>query len=256
MPTTSNPVLTHFAGPRHFHSLHDVAARPMTHPGILHRTAVLLAIFTLGAVFMWTRVKPYEFASSAHLRRVAFAVVVVFLVAVALLALTLYARTLAPITAPTFALLQGVVVGFLTTMPEGRNSGITSHTVCFTIAMGTCLLLAHRFGYISPSDPFRKKLAIAVSGVVIYLACSAALIRLGVHAPMQYVDWLAGIFFGLVTAAIAGFALVSDFDSALRHAQDPYPKYMEWYAALGLVLTMVWLYVEAIWITRGGRGRA
>jgi uncharacterized YccA/Bax inhibitor family protein len=256
MPTTSNPVLTHFAGPRHFHSLHDVAARPMTHPGILHRTAVLLAIFTLGAVFMWTRVKPYEFASSAHLRHVAFAVVVVFLVAVALLALTLYARTLAPITAPTFALLQGVVVGFLTTMPEGRNSGITSHTVCFTIAMGTCLLLAHRFGYISPSDSFRKKLTVAVSGVAIYLACSFALIRLGVHAPLQYVDWLAGIFFGLVTAAIAGFALVSDFDSALRHAQDPYPKYMEWYAALGLVLTMVWLYVEAIWITRGGRGRA
>ena len=120
MPATSNPVLTQFAGPTRSHSRHD-DARPMTHPGILHRTAVLLAIFTLGAVFMWTRVKPYEFASSAHLRHVAFAVAGVFLLAVTLLALTLYSRTLAPITAPTFALLQGVVVGFLTTMPEGRN---------------------------------------------------------------------------------------------------------------------------------------
>ncbi len=256
MPATSNPVLTHFAGPTPSHPHHDVAARPMTPPGILHRTAVLLAIFTLGAVFMWTRVKPYEFASSAHLRHVAFAVAGIFLVAAALLALTLYSRTLAPIAAPTFALLQGVVVGFLTTMPEGRNSGITSHTVCFTIAMGLCLLLAHRFGWIAPCDSFRKKLVVAVSGVVLYLAGSFALIRLGVHAPLQYVDWLAGIFFGLVTAAIAGLALVSDFDLALRHAEDPYPKFMEWYAALGLVLTMVWLYVEAIWITRGGRGKA
>jgi len=255
MPTTSNPVLTHFAGPSRSHSHQDVAARPMTHPGILHRTAVLLAIFTLGAVFMWTRVKPYEFASSAHLRHVAFAVAVVFLVAVALLALTLYSRTLAPITAPTFALLQGMVVGFLTTMPEGRNSGITSHTVCFTIAMGLCLLLAHRFGLLSTSDSFPKKLAVAVSGVLIYLAGSFALIRLGVHAPLQSVDWLAGLLFGLIAAAIAGIALVSDFDAALRHAEDTYPSYMEWYAALGLVLTMVWLYVEAIWITRGGRGR-
>jgi uncharacterized YccA/Bax inhibitor family protein len=254
MPTTSNPVLTHFAGPTHSHP--QVAARAMTHPGILHRTAVLLAIFTLGAVFMWTRVKPYEFTSSSHFRHVAFAVSVVFLVAAALLALTLYSRTLAPITAPTFALLQGIVVGFLTTMPEGRNSGITSHTVCFTIAMGLCLLLAHRFGWISPSDSLRKKLTVAVSGVLIYIAGSFALIRLGVHAPLQSVDWIAGIFFGLVTAAIAGFALVSDFDAALRHAEDPYPAYMEWYAALGLVLTLVWLYVEAIWITRGGRGRA
>jgi uncharacterized YccA/Bax inhibitor family protein len=228
----------------------------MTHPGILHRTAALLAIFTLGAVFMWTRVKPYEFASSAHLRHVAFAVSAVFVVAVSLLALTLYSRTLAPITAPTFALLQGIVVGFLTTMPEGRNSGITSHTVCFTIAMGLCLLLAHRFGWIAPSDSLRKKLTVAVSGVLIYLAGSFGLIRLGVHAPLQSVDWIAGIFFGLVTAAIAGFVLVSDFDAALRHAEDPYPAYMEWYAALGLVLTLVWLYVEAIWITRGGRGRA
>jgi uncharacterized YccA/Bax inhibitor family protein len=227
----------------------------MTHPGILNRTAVLLAIFTLGAVFMWTRVKPYEFASSAHLRHVAIAVGVVFVAAVAMLALTLNSRTLAPVTAPTYALLQGVVVGFLTTMPEGRNSGITSHTVCFTIAMGLCLLLAHRFGILALSDSFRKKLAIAVSGVLIYLAGSFALIRLGVHAPLQSVDWLAGIFFGLVTAAIAGFALVSDFDSALRNAEDIHPDYMEWFAALGLVVTMVWLYVEAIWITRGGRGR-
>ena len=255
MPATSNPVLTHFAGPTRAHPRHHVAARPMTHPGILHRTAVLLAIFTLGAVFMWTRVKAYEFASSAHLRHVAFAVAAVFVVAVVLLVLTLYAHTLAPVTAPTYALLQGIVVGFLTTMPEGRNSGITSHTVCFTIAMALCLLLAHRFGFLSPSDSFRKKIAVAVSGVLIYLAVSFALIRLGVHAPLQSVDWLAGILFGLIAAAIAGFALVSDFDAALRHAQDTYPKFMEWYAALGLVLTMVWLYVEAIWVTRGGRGK-
>jgi uncharacterized YccA/Bax inhibitor family protein len=227
----------------------------MTRPGILNRAAVLLGLFTLGAVFVWTRVKPYEFAGSSHLRHVAFAVAVLFLLAVGLLALTLYSRTLAPVTAPTYALLQGVVVGFLTTMPEGRNSGITSHTVCFTIAMGLCLLLAHRFGLLSTSDSFRKKLAFAVSGVLIYLAGSFALIRLGVHAPIQSVDWLAGILFGLLTAAIAGFALVSDFDAALRHAEDTYPAYMEWFAALGLILTMVWLYVDALWITRGARGK-
>jgi uncharacterized YccA/Bax inhibitor family protein len=256
MPATSNPVLAHFAGPTRYHLGHHVAARPMTRPGILNRAAVLLAIFTLGAVFMWTRVKAYEFGSSAHLRHVAFIVAAVFIAAVGLLALTLYSRTLAPVTAPTYALLQGIVVGFLTTLPEGRNSGITSHTVCFTISMGLCLLLAYRFGFLSTSDSFRKKLAVAVSGVLIYLVGSFALIRLGVHAPLQSVDWLAGILFGLVTAAIAGFALVSDYDSALRHSEDTYPAYMEWYAALGLVLTMVWLYVEAIWITRSGRGRA
>ncbi len=255
MPATSNPVLTHFGGPTYARSSRHVAVRPMTCPGILNRTVVLLAIFTLGAVFMWTRVKAYEFGSSAHLRHVAFIVAAVFIVAAALLALTLYSRTLAPVTAPTYALLQGIVVGFLTTMPEGRNSGITSHTVCFTIAMGLCLLLAYRFGFLSPSHSFRKKLAVAVSGVIIYLAGSFALIRLGVHTPVQSVDWLAGLLFGLVTAAIAGFALVSDFDSALRHAEDTYPAHMEWFAALGLVLTMVWLYVEAIWITRGGRGK-
>lgn len=256
MPATSNPVLAHFAGPTHAHPTRQVADRPMTCPGILNRTAVLLAIFTLGAVFMWTRVKAYEFGSSAHLRHVAFMVAAVFLAAVALLALTLYSRTLAPITAPTYALLQGIVVGFLTTMPEGRNSGITSHTVCFTLAMGLCLLLAYRIGFLSTSDSFRKKLAVAVSGVVIYVTGSFALIHLGIHAPLQSVDWLAGILFGLVTAAIAGFALVSDFDSALRHSADTYPAYMEWFAALGLVLTMVWLYVESIWITRSGHGKA
>jgi len=255
MPTTSNPVLTHFAGPTRSHPRHHLAARPMTHSGILNRTAVLLAIFTLGAVFMWTRVKPYEFATSTHLRHVAVAVAAVLAVAVSLLALTLFSRTIAPITAPTYALLQGVVVGFLTTLPEGRNSGITSHTVCFTIAMAICLLLAYRAGFLSRSDSFRKKLAVAVSGVAIYLAGSFALVRLGVQTPLQSVDWLAGIVFGLITAAIAGFALVSDFDAALGHAEDTHPAYMEWFAALGLVLTLVWLYVEAIWITRSGRGK-
>jgi len=76
------------------------------------------------------------------------------------------------------------------------------------------------------------------------------------NVPFLNVEWLPGILFGLATALIAGFSLVSDFDAAVQYSEEAFPKYMEWYAALGLVLTIVWMYVEALWISQSGRGRA
>jgi uncharacterized YccA/Bax inhibitor family protein len=251
----TNPVLTRFLASGVQVNAHP-GQRGMTRAGSLGKTALLIAIFAVGAIFMWTRGRQYEFAGPGHLKRLIFVVLAAAIAAFALLTLTLRNRSWAPVTAPTYALLQGIVVGFLTSLPEGRNSGITVQTVCLAVVMCICLLIAHRSGLIRGEDRLRKKLSIAMAGVLVYLVASFAMVHRGMNVPFRNVEWLPGILFGLATALIAGFSLVSDFDAAVQYSEEAFPKYMEWYAALGLVLTIVWMYVEALWISQSGRGRA
>ena len=129
---------------------------------------------------------------------------------------------------------------------ERRYPGLAIQAVILTVAVCACLLLAYGTGLIRITESFNRKLAVATGGIVLYYAVSFLLVMSGFHGAAAPAVGMPGILFSIIIVIIAGLNLISDFDSVLRYSSSNLPKYMEWYAAFGLVLTLLWLYIEMV----------
>jgi len=129
---------------------------------------------------------------------------------------------------------------------DQRYPGIAIRAVGLTIAICFCLLGAYRFGLIKVTESFNKKLAVALSGVIIYYLVSFALAVTGGHTISMITGGMLGILISMIIVVIAGMGLISNFDLAAQCSKERFPKYMEWYAAMGLLIALVWLYLETL----------
>jgi len=164
----------------------------------------------------------------------------------ALVWVTVLMKEWAPFTAPVYAVVQGVVVGFIVAGMEQRFPGIAIKAVGFTVAICLCLMVAYRTGLIRVTESFNKKLVFATGGVLIYYIASITFALRGGHTFSRITGGIPGVVISLIIILIAGMSLVSNFDFAVQRSKENFPKYMEWYSALGLLLTLVWLYLEAL----------
>jgi len=223
----------------------------MTLVGTLHKTGMLLAVFAISAVLSWAENTSF-LHGTPNRKTPAYVVLVIVVIAIcalggwALVWFTVRNKTWSHMTAPVYALLQGLLMGFVSAGNERRFPGITIQAICLTIAMCSCLLLAYRFGFIRVTESSNKKLAVAISGVVLFYITNIALMLMGVPTLLMIAGVIPSILISVVIVMIAGMSLVSDFDSAVQCANEGNPKYMEWYAALGLVVSLVWLYIEVL----------
>ena len=127
-----------------------------------------------------------------------------------------------------------------------RYPGVAVQAICVTIAMSCCLLLAYRLGWIRVTESFNRKLAVAISGVVLFYLANLAMVLMGIPTLIQRAGVIPSILLSVVVVGIAGLSLISNFDSAVQCVKEGNPKYMEWYAALGLIVALVWLYLEVL----------
>jgi uncharacterized YccA/Bax inhibitor family protein len=160
--------------------------------------------------------------------------------------ITVFKKTWSPFTAPVYALLQGLVVGTVTVGTDRRYPGIAIHAIGLTIAICVVLLGAYHSGLIRVTESFRKKLVVATGGVTLYYLAGFVLTINGGHTLNTVTGGFFGIFISLIIVTIAVMNLASNFDFAVLCATKDFPKYMEWYAALGLLLTLAWLYLETL----------
>jgi uncharacterized YccA/Bax inhibitor family protein len=164
----------------------------------------------------------------------------------ALAMVTAFKREWAGVTTPLYATVEGLALGGISAVFEARYPGIVSQAVFLTF--GTCgaLLVAYRSGVIRATENFKLGVFAATGGIVLLYLLSFVLGLFGMQVPLVHSSGPLGIAFSLVVVAVAALNLVLDFDFIEQGAARGVPKYMEWYGAFGLLVTLVWLYLEML----------
>ena len=158
-------------------------------------------------------------------------------------------------TAPIYALLEGLVLGGLSATIELRYPGIAIQAVGLTFGTLFVLLMAYRSGLIKVTQKFRLGIVAATGGIFFFYLAEMLLGFFGIQFTSINGAGPIGIGFSLVIVAIAALNLVLDFDFIEQGVQYGAPKYMEWYAAFGIMVTLVWLYLEILRLLSKFRSR-
>jgi uncharacterized YccA/Bax inhibitor family protein len=159
---------------------------------------------------------------------------------------TIFKKTWAPVTAPLYSLLEGLVLGAASAVLEVRFPGIAIQAVGLTFGTLLALLLVYRSGVIKVTDNFRLGVVAATGGIALFYVATLILGFFGVSFPSVYGAGPLGIGVSIFIVIIAALNLVLDFDFIESGARAGAPKYMEWYGAFGLMVTLIWLYLEIL----------
>ena len=161
---------------------------------------------------------------------------------------TFFKKEFAPITTPIYSLCQGVVLGGISYMYAQQFEGIVFNAVCLTAFILLSLLFAYKSRLIKPSDNLKLGIFAATGGIALFYLI--AIIGMFLGFKFEILNPLNGsitsILFSLFIVVIASLNLVLDFDFIEEASENGAPKYMEWYAAFGLMVTLVWLYLEIL----------
>ena len=222
-------------------------AEGMTIQGTVNKSFFLLLLVLVTATWIWSRVDALEPAQLAQ----SVAEVTPWMVGGAIGGLimalvTVFKKQWAWFTAPIYALLEGLLLGGLSAILEAQFSGIVIQAVALTFGTFFCLLLAYTSRLIKVTQNFRLGLAAATGAIFLIYLASFVLGFFGINIPYIHESGLIGIGFSLVVVVIAALNLVLDFDFIENGAARGAPKYMEWYAAFGLLVTLIWLYIEIL----------
>jgi uncharacterized YccA/Bax inhibitor family protein len=212
----------------------------MTIQGTVDKTSILLVLVVVAASFTWRMyfagegdaVMPWTFGG-------AIGGFVIGLV-------TTFKKVWSPVTSPLYAICEGLFIGGFSSILEAHYPGIVLQAVMLTFGTLAALLFAYKTGLIVASDKFKRGVIAATGGVMLVYVATLILGFFGVQVPFVYGSSLMSIGFSIVVVIIAALNLVIDFDFIETGAQAGVPKYLEWYAAFGLLVTLVWLYLEII----------
>jgi|SRR6185312_9402304 len=212
----------------------------MTIAGTVNKTGILLILAMLTAAWTWSQF--FTNGPSAVGGYITIGAFGGFIVAM----VTTFKQQWAPITAPVYALLEGLFLGGLSAMFEMRFPGIAIESVALTFGTCFCLLLAYRSGLIRPSQKFMLGIVAATGGIALVYFLSMILGFFHVQVPGIFGSGPVGILFSIAVVIVAALNLILDFAFIEEGAHRGAPKYMEWYGAFGLMVTLVWLYIEIV----------
>lgn len=159
---------------------------------------------------------------------------------------TVFKKTWAPYTVPVYALLEGLALGTISAMFERMYPGIVSQAIFLTFGTTGALLLAYRSGWIKATENFKLGVFAATGGIALIYLLSWVLSWFGTTIPLIHGNSTFGILFSLFVVVIAALNLVLDFDFIEEGAEKGAPKFMEWYGVFGLLVTLIWLYLEIL----------
>ena len=217
----------------------------MTISGAVNKTGLLVILCVATAAWTWNRFfgagSPEEAAKSIALPVMAGGIGG-FIVAL----VTICKKEWSAITAPMYALLEGLVLGGISAMLEMRFHGIAIQAVALTFGVLVAMLLAYRSGLIKVTDKLRLGIVAATGGIAVFYFLQFILGFFGVRFTTINGATPIGIGFSVLVVAIAALNLVQDFDLIESGARYGAPKYMEWYSAFALMVTLVWLYFEIL----------
>ena len=220
-------------------------AGAMTLNGTVNKTALLLVLCLTGALFSWSQFASAMAAGNpgAIMPYVWGGAIGGFVVAL----ITIFKKEWAMFTAPVYAVLEGLFLGAASAMFELRYPGIVLQAVGLTFGTLAALLLAYRSGLIKATENFKLGVVAATGGIALLYLAQLGMNLFGFHG-MSFINGSStiGILFSVGVVIVAALNLVLDFDFIEQGVEKGAPKYMEWYAAFGLLVTLVWLYLEIL----------
>jgi uncharacterized YccA/Bax inhibitor family protein len=215
------------------------ASGAMTLNGTVNKTGLLLVLAVLTAAFAWNQVEVTPEGMTGGLY-VWGGLIGGFILAM----VTVFKKEWAPVTAPMYALVEGFFLGGISAVFEARYPGIAFQAVLLTFGTLFALLFAYRSGLIKATENFKMGVVAATGGIALVYLATIVLGFFGINIPMIHDSGIVGIGFSLFVVVIAALNLVLDFDFIETGVERGAPKYMEWYGAFGLMVTLVWLYIE------------
>lgn len=242
---TANPTLSEklFSNFGHVYDSHK-----MTIEGAVNKTGLLLILLVIMGAFSWQAFLVFpEFAL--------FGVIGSALAALVVAIVLIFKREYAAILAPIYALLEGVVLGVLSALFESLYSGIVMQAILVTIGVLFALLFAYKSRWVEATENFKLGVIAATGGIFVVYLISFIAGLFGVSIPYIHESGAIGIAFSLFVVVVAALNLVLDFDFIEKGAMHGAPKYMEWYGAFGLLVTLVWLYLEVLKLLSKVRSR-
>lgn len=210
----------------------------MTINGTVNKTFMMLGLLVLSSAWVWGKVMALE-PVGAYLMIGAFGGLIVAVI-------TMFKQQWAPMTAPIYAALEGLFIGGISAMVEAQYPGIVIQAISLTFGTLFCLLVAYRSGMIRATENFKLGVAAATGGIFLVYLVTMILGFFGVGIPFIHGSGPIGILFSLFVVVIAALNLVLDFDFIEQGADQGAPRYMEWFAAFGLMVTLIWLYIEIL----------
>jgi uncharacterized YccA/Bax inhibitor family protein len=242
---TSNPVLSD----KQFARVGELGSG-MTLQGTVNKTGVLLLCSIATAAWTWHLFMQSHSAASV-LPWLWIGTIGGFVCAL----ITVFKKEWSPATAPAYALLEGLALGGISSMLELRFPGIAIQSVSLTFGTLLVLLFAYRSGLIPVTQKFRMGIVAATGGIMVFYLLQFGLGFFGVHFNSINGSGPIGIGFSLIVVGIAALNLVLDFDFIENGVRMGAPKFMEWYGAFGIMVTLVWLYLEILRLLTKVRGR-
>lgn len=246
---SSNPALSSKTFDR-FGPAATASGEVMTLDGTVNKTAILLLLALGTSFFVWrmyfisrnpAAVIPWMLGGL--IGGLIFAIV------------TAFKKGWAPITAPVYAALEGLFLGGISAFYEARFHGIVIQAVALTFGTAFALLMAYKTRLIRATENFKLGVAAATGGIFLLYLASMILGFFGIRIGFIHDSGLFGIIFSVVVVVIAALNLVLDFDFIEQGVEHGAPKFMEWYGAFGLMVTLVWLYLEILRLLAKSRSR-
>jgi uncharacterized YccA/Bax inhibitor family protein len=231
-------------------SLIDATAR-MTLSGTVNKTGLLLVLTFATAAWTW-----FRYLASGNPAAVGGLMTIGALGGFVCAMVTIFKKEWSPVTAPLYALLEGLLLGGISAMIDLRYPGIAVQAVGLTFGTLLALLLAYSARIIRVTRKFALGIVAATGGIMLFYLAQMILGFFHIQF-MSSVNGngTIGIVFSLIVVAIAALNLVLDFDFIERGVNHGAPKYMEWYGAFGIMVTLVWLYLEILRLLSKTRSR-
>ena len=232
---SSNPFFSERAVQRAQGESHEVASsgETMRVSGAINKTFILFAIL------LATTVLSYQMASPILTIGGAIAGLIVVVVAV-------FKPSRAVWAAPLYAAVEGFFVGGITYMFASMYSGIVFKAVMLTFGILFAMLFIYKTEIIKVTDKFRRGVVMATGAVLLVYVVNLLLGFFGMSLPFLHEGGWFSIVISLVIIGIASLNLLLDFDFIEKGEEQGLPEYMEWFGAMGLLITLVWLYVEIL----------
>lgn len=214
----------------------------MTERGTLNKFGLLLALLVAAASFTW------KGASEGNL-------MVGWMIGGAIIGLILaiilaFKPQWSPFLAPVYALAEGVFLGAISAYYNNafaeKAPGIVMQAVGLTFGVVIAMFALYRFGIIKATQKFKAIVFTATAGIALFYLISFVLRFFNIEMPLIHESTTWGIVFSFIVVGIAALNLILDFDMIDQAVAGGAPKYMEWYGAFGLMVTIVWLYIEVL----------
>lgn len=222
----------------------------MTISGTVNKTAILLLLTMISSYVTWRL-----FFTTYDWELIRIIVIVGSIVGLALAFFIAFNKDLAAYLSPFYAIFEGLALGGLSAVMENAFPGIVIQSLSLTFSIFIALLAIYKSGIIKVTENVKLIIASATSGIALYYLASLGLGLFDVELPLIHENNTGGIIFSVFVVVLASVNLVVDFDFIEQGAENKVPKYMEWYGAFGLLVTVIWLYVEILRLLGKSRRR-